>query len=145
RPPEAGGENLERALERLLPGERTGTRAPAIGPARPGEARRHVHEADTAAGRAPRLPERVIERSVAQIGPCVARDEGSDAAAAQARHDVLSRQAGAEEVRPARIARRAGRRQARRIDRSRAGILRPRLDLEATGTRGNAEVQGEVG
>jgi hypothetical protein len=64
---------------------------------------------------------------------------------AQPRHDVAHRQARGQVFDPAVANGSAGGQSAGRIQRCRAGVARALLDLEATGARGNAEVQGEVG
>ena len=104
---------------------------PPIRPAGPAEGRGNVDEPDAAAGCVPRAAERMIERGVAEIAAGIARHERRDAPPAQSRHDVLHRQAGGCELRPA-IADGSARGQgAGSIGRRRADVAGAGLDLEA--------------
>src|SRR5690349_810925 len=87
----------------------------------------------------------MIKRGIAQIAARVAGGEGGNTPPAQARHDIVDREAGPQDLRP--ILAHGGRdgESAARVRCREAPVLPAQLNLEAPRTPGDAKMQGEVG
>ena len=130
-------QDLQATLERLRPrsADRWTIARPRRGCGRPRQACRDVNKADAASGVGAGRGERMIKRGVAQIASRVAGGKGMGYPPAQAADDVVDRQAGAQDLRPARAHGRRDRKSAARVGCEEASVLPALLDLEAASAR----------